>query len=166
MNSGMTRRTLIGSIGAAGLFPPFASASTGHAPQFPSAALDIELHVCEPLSGAGSWRHAVIRGGTVAGGLMRGVVQSGRLEWLVDPASGAVEIAARVHLLRDDGTPVELRDRTVHRTNLLMGLPGVSTAPQLLDAAGRLFPHHPLAGRLDPTDLGRGVVRLRAFESR
>lgn len=163
MNPGMTRRTLIGSIGAAGLFPSLASAIAGHAPASPSAALDIRLQVGDPQSAAGRWRHAVVRGGTVSGALMRGVVQSGRLEWLVDPATGAVEISARVQLLREDGAVVELRDRTSHGQPLIVGMPGVSTAPQLFDAAGRSLPHPSLVGRLDASDLARGVVRLRAF---
>ena len=166
MNAGMTRRTLLGSISAAGLFPSFATATTAAASHAAVPALEIGLRIGQPQSGLAGWRHAAIHGGSVAGALMQGRVQSGRLEWLVDPASGAVAVVARVQMRRDDGVLVELCDRTTHAGADGSDFPGLTTAPQLLDAAGASLPHPVLAGRLDASGFARGVVTLRAFEQR
>ncbi len=99
MDPRITRRTLLGSIGAAGMFPGFALAITDGSIAAPPA-LEVALRIGQPRSGTAGWRHAVIHGGTVTGALMQGAVQSGRLEWLVDPASGAVEVAASMQVLR------------------------------------------------------------------
>jgi hypothetical protein len=106
-----------------------------------------------------------VQAGLVTGSFMRGTVQSGQLEWLVDPASGAVEFTVHMKVMRADGVLVQVRDRTVHAgTDDLPELPGLPTAPELLDAIGKpLLAPTQFAGRLDATDLRRGVVRLRAF---
>jgi hypothetical protein len=167
MDPRITRRAALGSIGAAGMFPAFAPAISGSGPRRNQPALEVALRIGQPQSGVAGRRHALIHGGTVAGTLMQGSVQSGRLEWLVDPASGAVEAAASMLVLRADGVLVELRDRTVHAAAPVQaGLPGVCTAPRLFDAHGASLPHALLAGRLDASGLARGVVTLRAFEQR
>lgn len=164
MSERMTRRTLLASIGAAGVFPSLASAITAAEPSPAPQSLKVQMQVTQPESGTGGWRHVLVRGGTVSG-FMQGIVQSGRLQWLVDPASGAVEVTARVQLLRSDGLLVELHDRTVHAApGGVAGLPGVCTSPQLFDAAGRSLAAPALAGRLDASGLARGIVTLRAFE--
>jgi hypothetical protein len=164
MDPRITRRCLLGTIGAVGMFPAFAPAISSSRAR---PALQVALRIGQPGSGTAAWRHAVIHGGKVTGVLMQGDVLSGRLDWLVDPASGAVEVVACVQVLRRDGVLVELRDRTVHAgADDLAGQPGLCTAPQLFDASGGFLPQPALAGRLDATALARGLVTLRAFEQR
>jgi hypothetical protein len=165
MEARVTRRTLLGSVGAAALFPPVAAALGSMPVSMPRLALEARLHLGAPQTSIGGRRRAVVHGGAVTGRLMHGTVQSGMLEWLVDPASGAVDLAARLQVLRTDGVLVELRDRTAHAgADRCASLPGWPTAPQLFEAAsGRPITTLPLTGRLDTTSLGRGVVGLRAF---
>jgi hypothetical protein len=94
-------------------------------------------------------------------------VQSGRIDWFVDPASGAVEIAMACSVLRADGRTVELRDRTAIATAAdRAALPGHPTAPALFDAGGRTaVASGQLVGRLDTTAIWRGFVSLRAFDA-
>lgn len=163
----ITRRSALGSISAAGMFPAFASAITAGASRRTEPALQVTLRIGQPQSGSAAWRHALIHGGTVAGALMRGSVQSGRIEWLVDPASGAVEAVANVLVLREDGVLVELRDRTVHAgRDAPADVPGLSTAPQLFDESGQSLQLPALVGRLDASALPLGLLTLRAFEQR
>jgi hypothetical protein len=92
-------------------------------------------------------------------------VQSGQLAWLVDPATGAAEVAINLVFTCDDGMRVQLRDRTVHAGAYgVADVPGLATAPALLDAAGEPLFRAALAGRLDTAALARGAVWLRAFD--
>lgn len=165
----MTRRNVLGAIGAAGMFPSLGAArmESPSSPVPPLPALQVSLRIDQPRSAAAGWRHADINGGMLAGRLLQGVVQSGQLRWLVDPASGAVEVLLRARLLRVDGVPFELHDRTVQGADhaALSALPGVRTAPRWFDASGEL--RSPLlAGWLDASGLARGEVILRAFDPR
>jgi hypothetical protein len=162
----MNRRELLGAVGAVSLLPA-SEVFAATPPARVAPALEAALRIGPAQSGAGNHRWAQVVDGTVAGSVLQGVVQSGRLDWHVDPASGAVSATTRVQVLRSDGVLVELRDRTTHAgTDRLAALPGWSTAPELFEAAsGRPVTAGPLTGRLDTADLGRGVVRLRAFDA-
>ncbi len=165
MAQGMTRRTLLGSVGAAAMFPPLATVAAASPPDMTLPALDVRLRIGAPQTGQGGRRHAAVEGGRVTGLLLRGSVQSGQLEWFVDPASGAVEVTARLQVRRTDGVLVELRDRTAHAPAAgLDAQPGWPTAPRLFEkTSGRSVTNTPLSGRLDTADLARGQIRLRAF---
>src|SRR5262245_47223122 len=140
MTASVTRRTLLGSVGAAAMFPALGSAFRTLPAGAPRPALEASLLVGEPQTGPGGRRTAAVRGGRVTGHLLQGVVQSGQLEWLVDPASGAVELAARVQVRRADGELVELHDRTAHAAeDSFAAQPGWPTAPRLI-AAGARYP--------------------------
>lgn len=167
MDARITRRSVLGSIGAAGMFPVLAQAIAPGAPRVERPLLQAGLRIGEPQAGEAGWRHATILGGSMIGGLLQGEVQSGRIEWLVDPASGAVEVAASMQVLRSDGARIELRDRSsAAGADHQHGMPGVPTAPRLFDAAGVPLPQPMLAGRLDASLLAQGAVTLRAFARR
>src|SRR5689334_4520522 len=140
MDECMTRRTLLGSVGAAAMFPPWAKAVHPRDPHAPQPVLEISLRVGEPHAGMHGWRRAVARAGLASGSLLQGSVQTGQLQWLVDPASGAVQVALDLLLLRADGALIRLRDRSAHREGAPLELPGVPTAPELFDAAGAVLP--------------------------
>jgi hypothetical protein len=164
MDGNLTRRTVLGSVGAAAMFPQWAGAVHSHAAQVPQALLEISLRIDEPRAGLHGWRRAPVRGGVASGKLLRGSVQQGQLQWLVDPASGAVQVALDLQLLRVDGALIRLRDRSADAEVAPLEFPGVPTAPELFDAGGIALPVPArLAGRLDASCLGRGVVWLRAF---
>lgn len=166
MDACMTRRTLLGSMGAATMFPRLAAGVNATAPRAAMPAMQIGVRVGEPRNGLHGRRHAEVLAGLVHGSLMQGAVQSGHLEWLVDPASGAVEVALDMRLLRADGALLRLRDRSVHAdAAVLADVPGILTAPQLFDSTGAaLLAPARLAARLDASGLGRGVIWLRAFD--
>lgn len=163
----MNRRQLLGSVGSVALFP--AGAGAGERIESPmsgrQAGFEAQLRLGSPQRLAGNHRWARISGGDVTGGLLRGSVQSGRMDWHVDPASGAVEVAVTCRILRSDGIMVELRDRSVGaRAPKLAQESGLGTAPALFDAAGtKMKAPARLAGCLD-ADIGNGLARLRAFD--
>jgi hypothetical protein len=161
----MTRRTLLGSVAAVTMFPQPAAGVYSQAPQATTPGMQIGLRLGEPESRLHGWRRALVLAGMVEGSLMQGTVQSGQLEWLVDPASGAVEVAIDMLLVRADGALIRLRDRSAPADDAAQrASPGLSTAPELFDAAGTLLAPARLAGHLDVSGLGRGVVWLRAFD--
>jgi hypothetical protein len=164
MRGSITRRTVLGSVGAATMFPEWAAAMHSPVPQVPRPVLEISLRIGEPRPGGHGWRRAQVLTGLATGSLLQGAVQAGTLEWLVDPASGAVQVAADMLLVRRDGAMVRLRDRSAHAQLASCGVPGVPTAPELFDAAGIALPASgQLAGWLDTAAIGRGLLRLRAF---
>jgi hypothetical protein len=165
MDAGMTRRTLLGSVAAATLLPRLAAGVTSPSPDTATPAMQVSMRLGEPLVGMHGWRRAVVLAGLVQGSLMQGKVQSGQLQWLVDPASGAVEIAIDMLLVRADGAMIQLRDRSAPAVAAPSAAwPGLPTAPALFDAAGMQLSPVGLAGRLDASALGRGLVWLRAFD--
>jgi hypothetical protein len=161
----INRRELLCSVGAASLLPAVALSTAADRPASPGFIA--ALHLGPAQDGAGNQRWADIAGGTVDGDVLRGRVQSGRLEWLSDPASGAVSVAITCSILRADGSTVELRDRNVAaRPAQLAGVSGLPTAPRLTDDSGRpLEGTASLAGWLE-TDFSRGVAQLRAVNLR
>lgn len=160
----MNRRELLGSAGAVALLPALDAFATMPSrrdePEFEAALRLGPVH-----SGAGNHRWAQVVGGSVTGNLLQGVVRSGRLDWHVDPASGAVEVVMNCSVHCMQGRVFELRDRTAHAgADRFAAQPGWPTAPELFEAnSGRSITAGPLNGRMDTTDFGRGVVRLRAF---
>jgi hypothetical protein len=76
----------------------------------PGNAADFEMLLrLEPAqAGAGNHRWARIADGLISGGALPGRVRAGRIDWLVDPASGAVEATANCRVQRADGTLAEL----------------------------------------------------------
>lgn len=162
----MNRREMLGSVGGFCLLPVFAGARAEVTPRQPQPAFDVLLRLGAAQGGAGNHRWARVLGGEISGSLLRGRVRGGRMDWHVDPASGAVAVATSMTIRRADGARVELRDRTAHAADELPELPGLRTAPELFDAAGRpLLAPLSLAGRLDARDFARGTVSLRVYGS-
>ena len=160
----MNRRELLGSAGALSLLPA-AGLFAGMPDAGALPALDVSLRLGPVQKGAGNHRWAEVTGGIAAGRLLRGPVRSGRMDWHVDPATGAAELALSCTIRSADGRFVELRDRTCRRNaGQYVALPGHGTAPELSDAAdGSPVGCRPLAGRLDMRQLSGGMARLQAF---
>ncbi len=161
----MNRREVLGSVGAVSLLPAFDVLAAVPSLRG-SSAFEAALQIGPAHSGAGNHRWAEVLGGEITGVLLRGRVQSGRMDWHADPASGAVAVATSMKVLRADGMSIELHDRTVHSDADVDGLsmlPGLPTAPRLFDAAGVLVVVPALAGRLDATQFSSGRVQLRAY---
>jgi hypothetical protein len=106
----INRRELLGSAGAVAMLPvlPVVDAPvTSGMPQPHEATLQLgPAH-----AGPGNHRWARILGGTVTGRGLVGRVQSGRLDWHVDPASGASEARVQCQVLCSDGRVQELCER-------------------------------------------------------
>jgi hypothetical protein len=155
----MNRREVLGSVGAALTLPAFAVQPQGQASPLFLAA----LRLGPAQDGTGNHRWAEIVAGKFSGELIIGRVQSGRIDWFVDPASGAVEVAISCIVLRADGTTIQMCDRTASATvQARAALPGHPTAPVLCDASGSVI-GPPLVGRMYATAIWRGFVSVRAF---
>jgi hypothetical protein len=156
----MNRRDLLGAVGATWLLPAIAAPVVDPV----SPAFQAALRLGPPQAGSGNHRFADIVGGRFSGRRLSGRVQSGRLDWFIDPASGAVEVAVSCSVVRADGVTTQMRDRTA-RVPAYTGatLAGHPTAPVLDGAIGEAgLPL--LVGRLDTTAIWRGFISLRAFE--
>jgi hypothetical protein len=99
----MNRREVLASVGAASLLPAVAAfaepaAERGH------SVFGATLRLGPSQAGAGNHRWAPILGGEAASGR----VLAGRLDWQVDPASGAVEAAVACTLVSKQGQAVEM----------------------------------------------------------
>ena len=107
----MNRREMLGSAGAISLLPALPVAG----PDAGAAVPDIEalLQLGPVQRGAGNHRWAQILQGSVTGQML-GIVRSGRLDWHVDPASGAVEAHMQCRVQCADGKLRELRKRSWH----------------------------------------------------
>lgn len=173
----VTRRTVLGSVGAASLAPALtatdaaarvraeaawpAESAAPHPHLAFAAQLQLAMHAGTSQTGA-HW--AAITGGEAAGPRLSGRVQGGRIDWRCD-ASGATQVMLCIAVQGADGSIVEVRDRGICAGPGLHAGAAISTAPQLFGAAGEL-PDAPavLVGRLDTTQLDQGVLRLLAFE--
>jgi hypothetical protein len=172
----ISRRSVLGSVGAASLAPGLLSPTPSQArlraeevegvPGIePAFAADLALGPITPQQGAPSQLWAVIQGGTVTGRLLRGAIQHGRIEWRRDPVAGLVEVTTRFTVLREDGRLVEVQDRGVGpASGEASANVAVCTAPVLMEA-GHPAPAALLVGRLDPTNVATGVLSLHAFEA-
>lgn len=120
----LTRRSLLGAVGAASLSSTSLAAA---AASLPAASHDgvqlqlvVELHPAQ--AGAGNHRWARIARGLVGGSELRGRIEAGRVDWQVDPASGAAEAVAHCRVRSADGSVVELRREALAATRLGNGL--------------------------------------------
>lgn len=172
----ITRRSVLGSVGAATLSPALVAPVDSHAglvaDAFPDGAqpagrpafvvqLRIGSRQCTDGSGGGHW--APILGGEITGPQLRGQVQAGRVDWQVHPAGDSVELTTRASVLTHDGRLLELRDRGICPVS---GSHEVCTSPQLLELSpdGLAAPQPLLVGRLDTNNQAAGALRLLAFE--
>lgn len=169
-----TRRSLLGSAGATLLGPLAGTAradasdmTVGHGVPVALPAFEVRIRL-EPLlwtvgTGYGTGLR-VIRSGRVLGPLLAGSVQSGYVRWQTDTSRGAVDLQLQAVVLRDDGTVVEVRDRSVHAIAATRGdLSRLASATSLhvandQDGVPVLF-----VGRLDASLLESGSLRLNAF---
>ncbi len=104
----MNRRDVLVSVGAASLLPAvaaFAEPATPSAVGQDPSVFGATLRLGPSQAGAGNHRWAPVLGGHTPAGR----VMAGRLDWLVDPASGAVEATMDCKLLSARGHAVEMR---------------------------------------------------------
>lgn len=106
----MNRREMLGSGGAVALLPvlPGNGTATGSSTRPGFEGL---LRLGPATGGAGNHRWARILDGTVIDEQLVGRVSSGRLDWLVDPCSGAVEASVRCQVQCVDGVVREMARR-------------------------------------------------------
>lgn len=174
-DSTFTRRSLLGSAGAT-LLGPLAGGARANpsgqpavedapvtAPAFEVLVeLDASPNATTPVLAASGVR--LVHGGRVQGALLSGLVRSGHLRWRTDTALDTVELLTEFVVQRDDGSVVEVRDRSVHElaasSAQLERLPSATT---LHFADGQDGLPVILVGRLDASHLSSGSLRLNAF---
>jgi hypothetical protein len=158
----VNRRELIAAAGAT-CFAPACVGGAALARPLEEAGLSASLRMGTARRGAGNHRWAIIESGAVTGTLVRGVVVAGRVDWHVDPATGAVEVALQCSIHGDDGRVWTLADRSSGPVaGSLAGGLRLASVPRL-DCATDPGPRHPpLAGRMDPRRFAEGVLELRA----
>lgn len=118
-----SRRSLLGAVGAVSL----TSSSLAAAASLPEGAatggsLELVLRLGPAQPGTGNHRWAPIASGLAQGEGMLGWVRSGRVDWQVDPASGAAEAVATCSVERADGKLVQLNRAALCATRLENGL--------------------------------------------
>jgi hypothetical protein len=119
----VNRRQLLASAGAASLLPAFAGTAMASAPrQVDPSAFGALLRIGPMQPGADGRRWASVLAGRVTGGSSTGEVLSGRLEWCMDPATGAVDATVSCSLRAADGQQLELHERGIHATSPINGL--------------------------------------------
>jgi hypothetical protein len=156
----MNRRELLGSVGAASLLP---AAFVAPARNQPLPVFQASMRLGPMQNGPGNHRWAEIVAGSLSGTRVSGRVESGRMDWMVDPCSGSVEIAIACSVRRPDGKLIQLRDRTASAAaGDGAALPGHPTSPVISESSGEPGLSQ-LVGRLDTTAFWRGFVSLRAF---
>lgn len=107
----MTRRAVVGAVGACSLWPVLGEASAIEAAPAPAApkAFEAVLQLGASQAGHGNHRWARVDAGEVTGGAVCGSVLAGRLDWHVDPATGAAEAVATCRVRGTDGRQSDLR---------------------------------------------------------
>jgi hypothetical protein len=123
----MTRRRLMGVVGASSLWPAMAmSSEAASSPVFSQrhdpAPFEALLRLDASQSGAGNHRWATVLDGEITGGSWVGPLLSGRLDWHVDPASGAAEAVATCRVRGPQGRALQLRHVRLTATRLDNGL--------------------------------------------
>lgn len=169
----ISRRSMLGTVGAASLAPALLQASasaSGTDPRPDPASLPhaSPLFVARLQVGAcatdGAISHAPITGGELHGHALQGVVQGGRIEWQRQ-ASG-LAVAVRFAVRRADGTLAEISERGLQAD--CCDIAGAGSISTVAEAPGpdSDSPATPAlrVGRLDVTRLSQGVARLLAFE--
>lgn len=175
--TGLTRRSLLASAGAASVSPVLFGSAPGDVGAAPAAGGDPEVHTepayeghvrtgAQQRSGMAPGHYwAPILGGELTGALLAGAVQSGRIDWSIDAASQTMQIAAQYAVLRADGVLVQIKDRSVHPQAIRpIATARLQTAPELVceGATGQEFACL-LVGLLDVSQFASGQVKLRAF---
>ncbi|MET0279834.1 MAG: hypothetical protein ABW278_01745 [Steroidobacteraceae bacterium] len=132
-DAGLTRREMITAAGAAALLPALPAVSVAAGRPAPSSAsatpFAATLLLGSSNAGQGNHRWAPIAAGEITGGPLQGRVESGRLDWHVDPASGAVAATATCRIRRPDGTLVEQRCGDLGASRVENGLISVRAMP-------------------------------------
>lgn len=165
----VSRRSMLGTVGAAALAPALVQASPGrplngaplpHASPLFAAQLEVAALVRE-VAGA----HVAITGGTLRGRALAGVVvQGGHIQWQPQVRGMAVTVRFGVRLA--DGSLVEVCERgLLADCNDITDAAVISTVPEPPGPDSEA-PASPAlrVGRLDATRLQQGMVRLVAFE--
>ncbi len=80
------------------------------------------LRVGPTQAAAHGGRWASVLAGKVTGGNVLGEVLSGRLQWCMDPATGAVDATLACSLRAADGRQLELHERGIHASSPINGL--------------------------------------------
>lgn len=167
----LSRRSLLGSVGAASIAPALPAAVGDPAlqsPDLPQARPAFEGRLLtgpqQRISQSPARYSAAILGGDLTGPLLAGAVQSGRIEWTVDPESQAMHISAHYSVLRLDGQLVEVRDRSVHPQAIRpASITRLNTAPEIISSGGQQETASLLVGMLDASGFSSGQVTLRVF---
>lgn len=164
----ITRRSVLGSAGAASLSPVFSAGKQDALSPYARLAFAARISVgaAEDVAGYPGRQWCAVLGGEIHGALLQGAVQGGRIDWCRDTASNTVEITARFGVLARDGRLLEIRDRAIFPGNQQPAMRSpLATAPQVVEQADEI-PATPalLVGRLDVSRFTRGVVQLDAFE--
>jgi hypothetical protein len=123
------------------------------------------LRVGPARSGIGNHRWATIESGYITGELLRGVASAGRVDWHVDPATGAAEVALRCRVVDARGSGWILTDASCP-SGVGSDPPGgvLHSAPRLVRESDPGRRHEVLVGRIDPRRFSQGWLELHAFE--
>lgn len=116
-----TRRSVLGAVGAVSLASTALAAAAASLPTGEGEAFRLVLSLEPSQAGKGNHRWARIGAG-LARGSLQGEIQSGRVDWQVDPASGAVEATATCSLRCADGKVRQLRRGNLAAARLDNGL--------------------------------------------
>lgn len=167
----ISRRLMLGTVGAASLAPAFPAAS-GTSPTTPrpgAEAPELRPVFAGSLSvgstgGTATQGHVTITGGRMQGTRLAGEVRGGRIDWRLQ-ATGGTEVTASFTVRRADGSLVEVRERGLTPEPAGAVRAVLSTSTEILgDEALAPASVALMVGRLDATGLDAGVVHLAAFE--
>lgn len=177
----LTRRRLIGGVGAASLLPAARPSAAANAPAASSGpgelsplktefVLEIRATLAPTLdmgAGANGVRRLVpITGGTFEGPKLRGVIEPGGGDWQLVRPDGVTSVEAKYTLRAGDGTLISVTNRgIIVPAASPSGASYVRTVPEFEVAIG---PHDWLnravfVGSLDSTRFRQGSVVVRVF---
>jgi hypothetical protein len=167
----LSRRSLLGSVGAATVAPALPAATRDLAEAVAGLprtvpAFEARLRTGPQLRSSLSQAQfsAAILGGELAGPLLQGVVQSGRIEWTIDSASRALHITAHYAVLRHDGVLVQIKDHGIHPQAMKPAdSTRLRTSPEISVDGEPHMAASLLVGLLDASGFSSGEVTLRAF---
>lgn len=163
----MSRRSMLGTVGAASLAPVLLKAGAPAAqvtdPEL-RPAFSGTLIVGAPQRVEARLHSATITGGSLDGSRLTGAVQGGRIQWLARE-DGGHEMSLHFEVRCRDGRLVEVSERAI----LAAGIDpasrcAVTATIEPISIEARAGEAALLAGRLDATEIERGEVKLLAFE--
>jgi len=167
----VSRRAMLGSVGAASLspvlqasVPDISGLRASPDPPLARLAFTATLQTDEIHESPCGARDAAIIGGSLQGHRLSGTVQAGRIQWSAPSAEAMVEVRTHVLVMRQDGTLVEVHDRGLMPAGADPGQASISTRPELTGEREEQDVPVLLVGRLDASEVLRGVLRLQAFE--